>query len=163
MTSKVTILFIPSNLKFNNLYGRSIYDKVLIEDIIGTYIPIADLLMPGEKMSHSILKKFRILKIGGLKLISTQEGIQLAKTLRDGQGSKLTNFKTSIPFMQKRANRSFIMPGTADTTTILTIDNVEDIQENGAGEGTRTIRLAAPRKPTTLARYSQLQLYPALP
>ena len=33
----------------------------------------------------------------------------------------------------------------------------------GAGEGSRTIRLAAPRKPTTLARHSQLQLYPALP
>jgi len=27
--------------------------------------------------------------------------------------------------------------------------------KSGAGEGTRTIRLAAPRKPTTLARHSQ--------
>ena len=75
--------------------------------ILGTYIPIADLLVPGEKMSHSILEKFRILKIGGLKLISTQEGIQLAKILRDGQGSKLTNFKTRKPLIHHAENRRY--------------------------------------------------------
>jgi len=57
-------------------YGRTLYDKVLIEDIIGTYIPIADLLAPGEKMSRNVLEKFRVIKIGGLKLINAQDGSQ---------------------------------------------------------------------------------------
>ena len=58
-------------------------------------------------MSRNILEKFMILKIGGLKLISTQEGIQLAKTLCGGQGSKLTNFKTSISFIHHAGNRRY--------------------------------------------------------
>ena len=119
-------------------YGRTLYDKVLIEDIVGAYVPIADLLVPSEKMPRNVLEKVRVIKIGGLKLISAQDGIQLAKTLRGGQGNKLANVKTRIPFMQKHANRSFIMSETGDTAIILPIDSIEDTHESGAGEGSRT-------------------------
>ena len=89
-------------------------------------------------MSRNILEKFRVIKIGGLKLISAQDGIQLVKTLRGGRGNKLANVKTRKPFMRKHANRSFIIQKIAGATTTLAIDNMEDVHKIGAGEGSRT-------------------------
>lgn len=56
-------------------------------------------------MSRNVPEKFKVLKISGLKLISVQDGIQLAKTLRGGRDNKLANFKTRKPFMHHVGNR----------------------------------------------------------
>jgi len=50
----------------------------------------------------------------------------VAKTMHGGLDNKLANYKTRKLFLQKRANRSFIMSETADATIILPIDNTAD-------------------------------------